>query len=121
MGSLEVSYDVKAGKVEGKEQRFFVCKVVFRGDEERLAEYTALLRSIRVLVQLSGGQTETLQGDASAYYSERSYPSIHKVESLMRRLITYFMLTHVGKDWVAENLTTHGQRGHRQEQEKTIL
>jgi hypothetical protein len=60
------------------------------------------LHSIRGIVYRSGGQPETLWDDVSLYYSQKSYPLIHKVENLMRKLITYFMLTNIGKEWVTQ-------------------
>ncbi|MFL6275239.1 MAG: hypothetical protein ACJ74G_08500 [Blastocatellia bacterium] len=102
--SLGFVYDVKTGQVEGKEQRFFLLKVVFNGEEINLEGYTGLLRAIRSIIRGSGGQLETLRDDVSFYYSSKSYPLIHKIENQMRKLITYFMLTNVGKEWVAETL-----------------
>jgi Mn-dependent DtxR family transcriptional regulator len=101
-GSLEFSYEITTGSVEGKEQRFFHVKVVFDGEEAELDEYSALLKSLKGIVHRAGGQPETLRDDVSSYFSHKSYPLIHSVENLMRRLITYFMLTNVGKEWVSE-------------------
>lgn len=97
--NLTVAYEVKTGKVEGKEQRFFRVRLTFNGEESNLEEYTALLRSLRSTVHGAGGQPETLQDDVSFHFANKSYPLIHYIENLMRKLITYFMLTHVGKEW----------------------
>jgi uncharacterized protein YutE (UPF0331/DUF86 family) len=100
--SLKLGYEVKTNKVEGKEQRFFHVKVTFDGDDKDVEEYTKILRSVRGTVHRAGGQPETLWDDVSLYYSYKAYPLIHKIENLMRKLIAYFMLTTVGKEWVAE-------------------
>jgi hypothetical protein len=101
-GISEFPYEIKTGSVEGKEQRFFQARVVFKGEEINIDDYSEMLKSLRGTVHRAGGQPETLRDDVSSYFSNKSYPLIHKVESLMRKLITYFMLTNVGKEWVAE-------------------
>lgn len=100
--SLSAAYHVKTSKVSGKQQRFFYVKVVFDGNEKDMDEYVKLLRSVRGIIHRSGGQPETLWDDVSLYYSQKSYPLIHRVENLMRKLITYFMLTNIGKEWVTQ-------------------
>lgn len=99
---FDFAYQIRTGEVEGKEQRFFHVKLVFDGEEEEIEEYTRLLKSIRSIMHRAGGQPETLWDDVSLYYSEKAYPLIHDIENLMRKLIAYFMLTNVGKEWVAE-------------------
>jgi hypothetical protein len=96
------AYKIETGKVAGKEQRFFQVRLTFDGDETDIEEYTQLLRSIKGIIHRAGGQPETLWDDVSFYYSKKAYPFIHKIENLMRKLITYFMLTNVGKEWVTE-------------------
>src|ERR1700753_2752926 len=99
---LSVHYEIRHGKVEGKDQRFFHIKLSFDGDESNIGKFTALLRAIRSTIKNSKGEMETLWDDVSLYFSEKSYPLIHNIENLMRKLITYFMLTNVGKEWVIE-------------------
>jgi hypothetical protein len=45
--NLTVAYEVKTGKVEGKEQRFFPVRLTFDSEESNLEEYIAPLRSLR--------------------------------------------------------------------------
>jgi len=99
-------YEVKTNGIEGKDQRFFHVKITFNGEEKDIEQYTSLLRSIRGVAHRAGGQPETLWDDVSLYYSYKAYPLIHKIENLMRKLITYFMLTNVGKEWVIETSPT---------------
>ncbi|CEK33886.1 hypothetical protein UMC2_11361 [[Clostridium] sordellii] len=40
----------------------------------------------------------------SLFYCEKSYPEIHKVENLMRKLLTKFMLVNVGVNWHKKNI-----------------
>jgi hypothetical protein len=105
-GRFESQFEIKAGNIEGKEQRFFNVKFSFDGEEKDIDNYIELLRKIRTIIYDAGGQPETLTNDVSLYFAEKSYPVIHKVENLMRKLITYFMLTNVGKDWVTETSPT---------------
>ena len=99
---FEFAYEITAGTVEGKEQRFFQIKVIFNGGEEEIDDYSDLLKSIRGLCYRAGGQQETLRDDVSFYYACKSYLLIHKVENVMRKLISYFMITTVGREWVVE-------------------
>jgi hypothetical protein len=97
---FEFDYEITAGTVEGKEQRFFQIKVIFNGDEHEIDDYSNLLKSIRGLCYRAGGQQETLTDDVSFHYACKSYPLIHNVENVMRKLISYFMLTNVGRERV---------------------
>ena len=99
---LQCSFNIHTDKIKGKEQRFFYVVISFSGEEEKIEQYTETLRTFRVVINKAGGQLETLNNDVSAYYSNKSYPLIHKLENLMRKLITYFMLTQVGKEWIIE-------------------
>lgn len=96
------AYRINVGNLEEKDQRYFHIKLVFNGSEGDIDKYASLLRAIRSAIHQSGGQPETLWDDLSLYYSSKSYPLINKTENLMRKLITYFMLTNVGKEWVVE-------------------
>lgn len=100
--NLKANYHVKTNKVRGKPQRFFHVKIIYDGNEKDMDEYVKLLHSIRGIIHRSGGQPETLWDDVSLFYSQKSYLLIHKVENLMRKLITYFMLTNIGKEWVKQ-------------------
>lgn len=100
--SINMTYQVETNKIGDKHQRFFHFKITFDGDEKEIDDYLMLLHSIRSIIYSSGGQPETLWDDVSLYYSQKAYPLIHKIENLMRKLITYFMLTNIGKEWVTE-------------------
>lgn len=100
--TIDFPYEIKHGNIEGKEQRFFHIKITFNSEEEKIDNYIELLRGIRIIVGGAKGQIETLRDDVSSFFANKSYPLIHDVENLMRKLITYFMLTNVGKEWVTE-------------------
>ncbi len=95
-------YEAKTNLVKGKSQRFFHLRIEFNGEETEIDGYLALLRAVKSVIHRSGGRRETLWDDLSLHYSHKAYPLIHNVENLMRKLITFFMLTNVGTEWVTE-------------------
>lgn len=102
--SLKCTFDVSTGQVTGKTQRFFHLKVAFSGDEAQINDFLQLLKSIKGSLYRAGSPPESLWDDISLFYSQKAYPLVHKAENLMRKLITYFMLTTIGKQWSIENL-----------------
>lgn len=100
--TLAVDYKITIGELSSKEQRFVHMTMTFNGDEDNIDAFTTLLKAIKTSIHSSNGQLETLWNDISGYYSRKSYPLIHAVENLMRKLIAYFMLTTIGKEWITE-------------------
>lgn len=96
-------YTVNMGIVKGKEQRFFYLTIVFNGGEDKINEYKNLLRDIKSILHENQTIIETLKDDISFYYSQKAYSLIHEIENLMRKFITYFMITNVGKNWIEES------------------
>ncbi|GAB1039282.1 hypothetical protein [Shewanella algae] len=94
-------YKVRHGVVNGKEQRYFYASI--STDINEFDNYTKLLADIRKTFLQQGFIVETLQDDVSFFYSQRAYSLIHEIENLMRKFITFFMITNVGKDWVSDN------------------
>jgi hypothetical protein len=95
-------YTVDLREVQHKAQRCFHLSVKYDGDISELDDYIQTMRSLRQVIARAGGTTETIWDDVSAHFSQKSYPVIHRIENMMRKLISYFMLTTIGKDWVAE-------------------
>ncbi len=100
--ALVVDYRITIGELSSKEQRFVHMTITFNDDEDDIDTFTTLLKAIKTSIHSSKGQLETLWNDISGYYSRKSYPLIHTVENLMRKLIAYFMLTTIGKEWITE-------------------
>lgn len=96
------AYRVTTGEIAGKDQRYFHIRLGVSREEDNLDQFIELNKIIKGLVHNAGGQPETLWNDVSLYYSQQAYPYIHRIENLMRKLITYFMLTRVGKEWITE-------------------
>lgn len=105
-GASEFPYAIHTRKVVGKEQRYFYLSLAYDGEEAGLDKYEGALRAIRATCHEHGSIPETIWDDVALHYSELAYPLVHRAESLMRKLITYFMLTTVGKEWVAETSPT---------------
>lgn len=62
-------------------------------------------RAIRTLLHMaSNGNVQSLWDDISFHYAQISYPHIHEIENLMRKLITKFMLTNVGLGWAKDTV-----------------
>jgi len=109
MDNHNYNYFIKQGKVKGKEQNFFYITLGFEGNEESIEKYKNLLRIIKKVFQSNKIIMETLRDDLSFHYSKSAYSLIHNIENMMRKFITYFMITNVGKDWVNESSPTHIQ------------
>jgi len=99
-----IDFELSTDKVKGKEQRFFYIKFLFNEEKTELEYFTKLLHTVKSVIIDAGGRLETLWDDVSYYYSEKSYKTIYKIENLLRKLITYFMLTNIGQDWHKETL-----------------
>lgn len=97
---------VKTDMIKDKMQRYFFICFNYDGEESKIETLTTFLHKFRVTVSKAGAQIETLWDDVSVYYSKIGYGYIHRIENLMRKLITFFMLTTIGKDWIDETTPT---------------
>lgn len=96
-------YEILTGDVKEKEQRYFKLKIV--GANELVIPYFLdLLKIIREQAFRAEGYTNILWDDLSNYYSIKAYPEINRIENLMRKLITTFMLTNIGINWTKESI-----------------
>jgi hypothetical protein len=114
--SGEISYEghstclfqISNGEVADKKQRYFLLRFTWDGDvdtsSDSLQRFLQTLKATRGAVAQADGEIETLWDDLSAHYGRKSYPMIHEIENLMRRLIANFMLVTVGREWVSETL-----------------
>lgn len=99
---LEVSYSLICDDIEGKDQRFFQISLVMSSGESSLDVFVELQREIRRVISKAGGSPEILVDDVSTYYANKSYPHIHRIENLLRKLITSFMIRKVGSSYVSD-------------------
>ncbi len=89
--------------MKDKEQRFFRIKLSGNGDGI-INDFIDLLKIIREQTYRADGNINTLWDDISNYYSIKAYPEINRIENLMRKLLTTFMLTNIGINWTDETL-----------------
>lgn len=100
---IEASYKVHETHLEKENQRFFYIELKF-DDIDKIEDFERLLRVVKEVIYSTGNEPTILWNDVSFYYSRKAYPLIYKVENLMRKLITRFMLTNVGLHWAKENI-----------------
>ena len=85
-------------KFEENKLRYF--NLTIRSErEEDLDVFSELLREIRKLIINNKGKIEILHDDISFYYSQKAYPLINRIENLMRKLITLFLIESNGLNW----------------------
>jgi hypothetical protein len=82
-------------KIEDTNFRYFQLDITGH-NEESIEKQTELLKEIRRLTINNKGQIEILLDEISFFYSQKAYPLIYKVENLMRKLITLFLIDSVG-------------------------
>lgn len=89
--------------MKGKEQLFYHLSIGFDGGRKDIGSYKKILKKLKKSLHSDNLIIETLKDDLSFYYSNQAYALIHNVENLMRKFITYFMITNIGKNWVEES------------------
>lgn len=82
-------------KIKDGDFRYFQLDIV-GADETALDKQTELLKELRRLTINNKGKIEILLDEISFYYSQKAYPLIYKVENLMRKLISLFLIERVG-------------------------
>ncbi|PFC23500.1 hypothetical protein CN264_19015 [Bacillus cereus] len=100
---IKANYFIDVSQLAKEKQRFFYIELRF-DDIDRIEDFEQLLRVIKEVIYSTGNELTILWNDVSFYYSKKAYPLIFKVENLMRKLITRFMLTNVGLHWAKENI-----------------
>jgi hypothetical protein len=83
----------------------FFIRSLFVKQVEKINEYSNFLRVVRdILVRVTGKQPVSLWDDVSFYYANKSYPLIHEIENLMRKLLTKFAVTKFDTNWTDKNI-----------------
>lgn len=101
--NLQVIYFLESGKVKNTGESFFHLSIEC-DDYKRIEEFSELLRAIKSVLHIINKSPQTLFDGISLYYSNLAYPLIFEIENLMRKLITKFMLTNVGINWVKDRV-----------------
>lgn len=100
---LQVDYLINSGKVKNTNETYFHISINC-DEEERINEFIDLLKSVKSILYLINKTPQILYDGISLYYSNLAYPLIFEIENLMRKLITKFMLTNVGINWIKERV-----------------
>ena len=74
-----------------------VCSHSNEKDIEVLAK---LLREIRTVIKNNNGTVTSILDGISAFYAEKAYPFIHRIENRLRQLYAKFTVYSLGPDWV---------------------
>ncbi len=97
-------YDVQYGEIQEDTQRFFHVKLTCNNKKD-IEPFKQLLKSVRSLLsKASEKPPEILWDDLSSEFANKSYPIVHEIENLMRKLITKFMLTNIGLGWTKDTV-----------------
>lgn len=103
---LEVHYKVQLNSMdEGKDKgknafhTYFICKEV-----AKIETFENFLRLTKEIFHKVCVNQYVLKDDISFYYSKKSYPLIHEIENLMRKLINKFMIINVGASWTDNHI-----------------
>jgi len=103
VNKINCKYKIKFKELKEKNQKFFFIELIFNQDENLLKSFSDLLEYINYTLNNDGAEIEILRDDVSFYYSQIAYSKIYKIENLMRKFITFFMITNVGKNWIDES------------------
>lgn len=96
-------YFIKIGNVKDKKQNFFYLKFIFDNNNNKIDNFNSLMRLVKYTLEKHDIYIETLRDDLTFYYSQMAYSKIHKIENLMRKFITYIMITNEGRGWITES------------------
>lgn len=104
-GEKEFHIEIYDGSVLNSAEKYFHIKLKNDNSDNKI-HFLELLKVIRtILSKVNNSQPpEILWDDISSEYAINSYPIIHELENLMRKLITKFMITKVGLTWTTESI-----------------
>ena len=82
-----------------------ICNIDKVSDEKSKLIIRDLNKEIIATIrELQHSQLNTLRDDLSTEFSIEGYKHIHEIENKMRKLITIFMSTKVGLEWIKSNI-----------------
>lgn len=112
--ALEVEYELQTGHNEEQNHVFYHLRL--KSETDDVDAFSRMSRAIRKLLHMaSDGNVQNLWDDISFHYAQTSYPYIHEIENLMRKLITKFMLTNVGLGWAKDTIPEDIKKSSRQD------
>lgn len=103
---LEVDYKVQLNSMDEANDKgknafhtSFICREI-----DKVETFEKFLRLTREIFHKVCINQYVLKDDISFYYSKKSYPLIHEIENLMRKLINKFMIINVGVSWTDNHI-----------------
>lgn len=104
----EFEFQVSSGEITGENNSKFYHLVFTNLNEGESDSFQELLKAVRTILAKVANEKEplVLRDDVSSDYAIKAYPIIHELENSMRKLITKFMITKVGKNSITYNLPT---------------
>jgi len=101
--NTEFLFEVITHEITDKKQRIFKINISCI-DISLMEKMSDLLKIIREFANRTEGKITILWDEISNHYSSLSYPEISKIENLLRKLITYFMVTNFGFEWTKNSI-----------------
>lgn len=98
---ITVEYELTFGQIADTNRTYFHLSFNY-DDIENIEKYVSLLKAVKSVIHIITKSPQTLYDGISIYYSNLAFPIISDIENVMRKLITKFMLTKVGIDWIKE-------------------
>ncbi|HID9654547.1 TPA: hypothetical protein ACXJN2_001590 [Serratia marcescens] len=99
----EFTYILSDGDVSDSQEKskYFNIKLKKRfTNTDGIETFSDLVRQIKIIIgKTTDFPAQTLWDDISYYYAIQTYPLIHEIENILRKLITKFMLVNLGVTW----------------------
>jgi len=101
--TIEFCSQIGFGELNDKSQKFFQLEIRYEETDD-ISVLQNLLKRIRTLLIKFGGEMTVIWDDIGINYALSSYPIICELENLLRKLISKFMITNIGTNWIKEAL-----------------
>lgn len=106
--NLEYKFSIifEISKKPSHEDRFFIVSLENEYDVniDIFVEIGDKIKWLLKKIQPNNNTLTILWDDVGRYYAEKAYPLINKIENLMRKLISKFMLINVGVEWTKTSI-----------------
>jgi hypothetical protein len=106
----ELSFDLNIKKIKSKSENFRSYLIKMKNNDAlETLDKKLILRDlnkelIATIKELQHSQLNTLRDDLATEFAIEGYKHIHEIENKMRKLITIFMSTKVGLEWISSNI-----------------
>lgn len=104
----EFTLSVRKIKSKNEDYRSFIINIYNMAeivdDTKKLTIRDLNKEFIATIRELQHSQLNTLRDDLATEFSIEGYKHIHEIENKMRKLITIFMSTKVGLEWIKSNI-----------------